>query len=48
METLDRRRERSALIVAKAQGRTDVVVVLDDHVPAENYWPCFQAVVEAF
>ena len=30
-----------ALIVAKAQGRTDVVVVLDDHVPAENYWPCF-------
>ena len=33
-----------ALIVAKAQGRTDVVVVLDDHVPPENYWPCFQAV----
>ena len=33
-----------ALIVAKAQGRTDIVVVLDDHVPAENYWPCFQAV----
>jgi hypothetical protein len=32
-----------ALIVAKAQGRTDVVVVLDDHVPPENYWPCFQA-----
>jgi hypothetical protein len=33
-----------ALIVAKAQGRTEVVVVLDDHVPAENYWPCFQTV----
>ena len=33
-----------ALIVAKAQGRTDVVVVLDDHVPADAYWPCFQAV----
>jgi Phosphatase len=33
-----------ALIVAKAQGRTEVVVVLDDHVPPENYWPCFQAV----
>ena len=33
-----------ALIVAKAQGRTEVVVVLDDHVAAENYWPCFQAV----
>jgi hypothetical protein len=37
-----------ALIVAKAQGRTEVVVVLDDHVPAENYWPCFQAVARAF
>jgi Phosphatase len=33
-----------ALIVAKAQGRTEIVVVLDDHVPAENYWPCFQAI----
>ena len=33
-----------ALIVAKAQGRTQVVVVLDDHVPADAYWPCFQAV----
>jgi hypothetical protein len=32
-----------ALIVAKAQGRTDIVVVLDDHVPPEAYWPCFQA-----
>jgi hypothetical protein len=37
-----------ALIVARAQGRTDVVVVLDDHVPAEVYWPCFQAVAAAF
>jgi len=37
-----------ALIVAKAQGRTEVVVVLDDHVPADAYWPCFQAVAEAF
>ncbi len=37
-----------ALIVAKAQGRTEVVVVLDDHIPAENYWPCFQAVADAF
>lgn len=37
-----------ALIVAKAQGRTDVVVVLDDHVPPENYWPCLQTVAEAF
>ena len=38
----------SALIVAKAQGRTEVVVVLDDHVPAEAYWPCFQAVAARF
>lgn len=37
-----------ALIVAKAQGRTDVVAVLDDHVPAENYWPCFQVIALAF
>jgi hypothetical protein len=37
-----------ALIVAKAQGRTDIVVVLDDHVPPEAYWPCLQAVAEAF
>ena len=31
-----------ALLVAKAQGRTEVVVVMDDHVAAD-YWPCFQA-----
>jgi Phosphatase len=37
-----------ALVVARAQGRTRHVVVLDDHVPAENYWPCFQAVARAF
>jgi hypothetical protein len=37
-----------ALIVAKAQRRTEIVVVLDDHVPPEAYWPCFQAVAEAF
>lgn len=36
-----------ALIVAKAQGRTEIVVVLDDHVPAAAYWPCFQAVAQA-
>jgi hypothetical protein len=37
-----------ALIVAKAQGRTEVVVVLDDHVLPENYWPCFQSVAARF
>jgi hypothetical protein len=37
-----------ALIVAKAQGRTQIVVVLDDHVAPEDYWPCFQAVAGSF
>jgi Phosphatase len=37
-----------ALIVARAQGRSTVVVVLDDHVPADAYWPCFQATAEHF
>jgi hypothetical protein len=37
-----------ALLVAKAQGRTDVVVVMDDHVDPEDYWPCFQAAASAF
>jgi Phosphatase len=34
-----------ALIVAKAQGRTDVVIVMDDNVQPEAYWPCYQAIV---
>lgn len=33
-----------ALIVAKAHGRTGVVVVMDDHVEPDAYWPCFQAI----
>jgi hypothetical protein len=37
-----------ALIVAKAQGRTDIVVVMDDHVQPDAYWPCFQAAASAF
>jgi hypothetical protein len=37
-----------ALLVAKAQGRTDVVVVMDDHVGPEDYWPCFQAAASSF
>lgn len=37
-----------ALLVAKAQGRTEVVVVMDDHVAPEAYWPCFQAAARAF
>jgi hypothetical protein len=37
-----------ALLVAKAQGRTEVVVVMDDHVAPQDYWPCFQAAASAF
>jgi hypothetical protein len=32
-----------ALIVAKAQGRTEHVLVMDDHVSPEDYWPVFLA-----
>ncbi|MDH4111931.1 MAG: phosphatase [Actinomycetota bacterium] len=37
-----------ALIVAKAMGRTDIVVVMDDHVRPDAYWPCFQAIASRF
>jgi len=37
-----------ALLVAKAQGRTEIVVVMDDHVAPDAYWPCFQAAAAAF
>jgi hypothetical protein len=33
-----------ALLVAKAQGRTSAVIVMDDNVQPEDYWPCFQAI----
>jgi Phosphatase len=33
-----------ALVVAGALGRTDIVVVMDDNVRPEAYWPCFQAI----
>jgi hypothetical protein len=33
-----------ALIVAKHQGRTGHVIVMDDNVRPEAYWPCFQAI----
>jgi len=33
-----------ALLVAQAQGRTELVIVMDDHVAPEDYWPCFQAI----
>jgi len=37
-----------ALIVARAQGRTQIVVVMDDNVDADDYWPCYQAVAARF
>jgi hypothetical protein len=37
-----------ALVVAKWQGRTDTVIVMDDNVRPESYWPCFQAIAEGF
>jgi hypothetical protein len=37
-----------ALIVAKVQGRTETVIVMDDHVAPGDYWPCFQAIVSRF
>jgi hypothetical protein len=37
-----------ALILAKALGRTEVVVVMDDHVAPDAYWPCLQAVASRF
>ena len=38
----------TALLVAKALGRTELVVVMDDHVDPAAYWPCFQAIASAF
>jgi Phosphatase len=37
-----------ALIVARAQGRTRIVLVMDDNVNADDYWPCFQAAASRF
>lgn len=33
-----------ALLVAQALGRTEVVIVMDDNVQPEDYWPCLQAI----
>ena len=37
-----------APVVAKWQGRTDLVIVMDDNVQPEDYWPCFQAIAAQF
>jgi len=33
-----------ALLVAQDQGRTSTVIVMDDNVAPQAYWPCFQAI----
>jgi hypothetical protein len=33
-----------ALLVAQAQGRTRTVIVMDDNVAPQAYWPCYQAI----
>jgi hypothetical protein len=37
-----------APVVAKAQGRTELVIVMDDNVRPDGYWPCFQAIAAQF
>jgi hypothetical protein len=37
-----------ALVVARAQGRSGPVIVMDDNVHPEDYWPCFQVFAERF
>lgn len=37
-----------APVVAKWLGRTEIVVVMDDNVQPEDYWPCFQAIAGRF
>jgi Phosphatase len=37
-----------APVVAKLQGRTEIVIVMDDNVQPEAYWSCFQAIASRF
>jgi hypothetical protein len=37
-----------ALVVARFQGRAGPVIVMDDNVQPEAYWPVFQAIAEPF
>jgi hypothetical protein len=37
-----------ALVVAKHQGRSETVIVMDDNVQPEGYWPFFQAMAAHF
>jgi CheY-like chemotaxis protein len=37
-----------ALVVARSQGRGGPVIVMDDNVQPEDYWPCFQVFASRF
>jgi hypothetical protein len=37
-----------ALVVARSQDRAGPVIVMDDNVQPEDYWPCFQVFAAAF
>jgi len=37
-----------APVVAKQLGKTDLVIVMDDNVQPEDYWPAFQAIAARF
>jgi hypothetical protein len=37
-----------APVVARAQGRTEHVITMDDNVQPDAYWPCFQAIASRF
>lgn len=37
-----------APVVAKKQGRTELVIVMDDNVHPDAYWPCFQVIASRF
>jgi len=37
-----------APVVAREQGRTRIIIVMDDNVSPSDYWPCFQAIAARF
>ncbi len=37
-----------APVVAKAQGRTKLIIVMDDGRRKKDYWPCYQAIAASF
>jgi histidinol phosphate phosphatase hisN-like protein len=37
-----------APVLAMDQGRTEIVIVMDDNVRPDSYWPCFQAIASQF